>query len=91
MTNNRSVDGFAARRTTNNNQNKVSKTMLGRLIVLWVLCLVVIGSVAFSSYMVFYGTDDSTAKMLILPQVLAAGLALIVLPIVALNKLVNSK
>ena len=84
-----SIDGMRTNRATQkNNTNrppKFKRTIAG-LIVLWVVCLIVIASVGFSSYMVYYGTDDSTAKMLILPQVIAAVSGLVVLPIVAIVK-----
>ncbi len=89
MSNNtpRSTDGFT-RRTAATNKKITKLTMLGYL-VLWSLALAVIGSIGFSSYMVLFGTEDSTAKLLILPQIIAAGMALIVLPVVAIAKLVN--
>ncbi len=88
MSNQKSIEGIRSmpRPATN---NKVSKATIAGLVFLWVLALTVIASIGFSSYMVYFGTQDSTAKMLILPQVIAAGLALIALPIVVVHKLNN--
>lgn len=85
----KSLDGFVP--TSTNKTRKGHKRTVAGLVVIWVLVLTVIASIGFSSYMVYFGTSDSTAKMLILPQVLFAGLALIALPALALNKILSDK
>lgn len=43
----------------------------------WTGMLFVVGSIAFSSYMVYFGSDNLMAKIMIAPQVLfAAGVAI---------------
>jgi hypothetical protein len=85
----KSIDGM--RPSNAQKSNKGHKRTIAGLVVIWFLILCVIGSVGFSSYMVYFGMDDSTAKILILPQVAAAVITLIALPAVAAHKLLSNK
>lgn len=87
--NNKRIDDF--RPAVRSAKPKGHKRTVASMIILWVLALTVIASIGFSSYMVYFGTTDSTAKMLILPQVIFAGLMLIILPAVVLHKTLSNK
>lgn len=77
MSHKQSIDGMVVRPQAASTKltNTKSKSFLHT--VAWLGMLFVIGSIAFSSYMVYFGTDNAVAKLIILPQVIfAAGVAI---------------
>lgn len=64
--------------TTDNKSDKAVKKEGDALITLgWLAMLFVVGSIAFSSYMVFFGTDSTVARAMLAPQVLFAASVMI--------------
>lgn len=70
---------------------KSNKGIIALMFLAWIAVLTVVASIGFSSYMVYFGTSDSTAKVLILPQVIFGGLVLIALPLIAISKSISNK
>lgn len=55
--------------------SKVSRS--GWMTLAWFGMLLVVGSIAFSSYIVYFGTTDMVAKILLVPQIVfAVGVAI---------------
>lgn len=50
------------------NQNTFTNSVIG-VLMLFVLMLFVLISIAFSSYMVYFGSDSMVAKLMLIPQV----------------------
>lgn len=73
MSNNKSLDGMVnptASKAKNNNSN------FGHRLA-WTGMLFVVLSIGFSSYMVYFGTDNLVAKVMLIPQIaFAAGIAI---------------
>ena len=65
---NNSSDGFIPQRTSQTKNNKPKWHAWA-----WAAMLFVLASIAFSSYMVYFGSDNLAAKLAILPQVVFAG------------------
>lgn len=73
MSNNKSLDGMVnptASKAKSNNRNFGHRAA-------WLGMLFVVLSIGFSSYMVYFGTDNLVAKVVLIPQIaFAAGVAI---------------
>lgn len=69
--NNKSLDGMVSPATSKKNNSKLNERLL------WTGMLFVLLSIGFSSYMVYFGTDNLIAKVMLIPQVAFAAIVAI--------------
>lgn len=65
MSKQKSIDGMVATAPTTNNKSEGSSLRS----IAWLGMLFVVLSIGFSSYMVYFGSDNMLAKIMLIPQV----------------------